>query len=126
MRSRLITARWLALLFFLLILAGSSVPGKSIPEIFELTPDKLIHCAEYFILACFLYRWLYLEYPARTGRILFLTNFLGALAGAIDENYQRLIPGRSPDVWDWVLDVTGVILASVSIHYFITNKKAPR
>jgi VanZ family protein len=33
------------------------------------------------------------------------------MMGIIDENYQRLTPGRSPDIWDWVLDTIGVLLA---------------
>jgi VanZ family protein len=118
-------ARSAVLIFFLLILAGSSVPGKNIPKIFEFTPDKLIHCAEYFVLGCLLFRWHRMEFAfVKFNTTLFVTIGLGAMAGAIDENYQRLIPGRIPDIWDWMLDTIGVILSAAFMHFLI-NKKSP-
>jgi len=42
--------------------------------------------------------------------------------GAVDENYKRLIPGRFPDVWDWVLDFTDVLLA-ILVMKLLAKKK---
>lgn len=33
------------------------------------------------------------------------------LTGAADELHQATVPGRSADVWDWVADAAGAILA---------------
>jgi VanZ family protein len=100
------------------ILAGSSVPGHKIPAAFSLTPDKLIHCVEYFVLGIVLYRWLKEEFEIKTTFLLILTVIIGSVWGILDENYQRLIPGRNSDFWDWVLDTIGVSIAAVSSYYF--------
>lgn len=118
MKKDLIWNRVYAISIVIIILAGSSVPGKNIPEVFSFTPDKLIHCLEYAVLGFFLFRWLRLEYVSNTlSRISSTTFILGSLIGALDENYQRLIPGRSPDFWDWVLDSIGVLLSVLFMNY---------
>lgn len=107
-----------------IIFAGSSIPSKNIPGIFSLTPDKLIHCAEYAVLGFFLFHWLRLEFTSLTPvKINIITFFIGSIIGIADENYQRLTPGRTPNVWDWVLDSAGVLLIIVFMHY-LTRKKS--
>lgn len=123
MNKALLKARIFALLFILVILGGSSVQGKNIPEAFSLTPDKLIHCLEYAMLGFLLFRWLRLEYPLQTINTISVITFLsGSLMGVIDENYQRLIPGRFPDFWDWVLDSMGVFLAAACMNVIAKRK----
>lgn len=109
--------------FCLLILAGSSVPGNKIPKAFELTPDKLIHCAEYFVLGLAIFFWLAHEFSLeKRYQLIVITILIGSLFGILDENYQRLTPGRTPDVWDWVLDTIGVLIATLVGNYFINRK----
>lgn len=123
MKNNLVWGRISALSVILIILAGSSVPGKNIPGVFALTPDKLIHCLEYAVLGFFLFRWLRLEYMTHTLRRISIITFLsGSLMGIIDENYQRLTPGRSPDFWDWVLDSIGVLLAVIMMNFLSKRK----
>jgi VanZ family protein len=110
--------------FCLLILAGSSVPGAKIPSVFELTPDKLIHCAEYFVLGLAIIYWLSHEFSIQKNhQLILITIFIGSAFGILDENYQRLTPGRTPDVWDWVLDTIGVLIAAFVGNYFINKKE---
>jgi len=116
-------SRYPFFIFTLLIWAGSSVPGKSIPHFFEFTPDKLVHFAEYFILGIFLQRWLNFDYADwRRSKKLLIGICIGALVGTIDEFWQSFIPGRSPDYRDWLMDVTGVLIAGW-IFYFRNSKK---
>jgi len=123
MKKDLVWGRVFALLIIVIILGGSSVPGKNIPEVFSFTPDKLIHCLEYAVLGFFLFRWLRLEFPAhKLSTISFVTFFAGSLMGIMDENYQRLTPGRSPDFWDWVLDSVGVLLSVIMMNYLIKRR----
>ena len=123
MNKALLKARIFALLFILVILGGSSVQGKNIPEAFSLTPDKLIHCLEYAMLGFLLFRWLRLEHPLQTINTISVITFLsGSLMGVIDENYQRLIPGLFPDFWDWVLDSMGVFLAAACMNVIAKRK----
>ena len=123
MKNYLVFNRTCAVAVFITIFVGSSVPGKSIPAAFSLTPDKLIHCLEYAVLGFFLFRWLRLEYISHTiFKISLVTLLLGSLIGVLDENYQRLTPGRSPDFWDWVLDSVGVLLAVLLMNYLANRK----
>lgn len=109
--------------FCLLIIIGSSIPGNKIPEAFALTPDKLIHCAEYFVLGLLIPQWLIREFQFnKKGNLFLLTLLIGCTFGAIDENYQRLTPGRTPDFWDWLLDTVGVLLAIVVSHIALRKK----
>ena len=64
-----------------------------------------------------------MEYIRHTLFIIsLLTLLLGSLMGVLDENYQRLTPGRSPDFWDWVLDSIGVLLAVILMNYLAKRK----
>jgi len=110
----------------ILIIAGSSVHGKNIPRVFTLTPDKLIHCLEYAVLGIFIFHWLLLEFSSfPLYKISLATLLIGSAMGAIDENYQRLIPGRYPDCWDWVLDSTGIILSIIMMNYQVNKDVSP-
>jgi VanZ family protein len=101
-----------------LIFAGSSIPGRNIPTVFTLTPDKLIHCAEYAVLGVFLFHWVRLEFNSFSLlKVSIFTFLIGSLIGVLDENYQRLTPGRTTNIWDWVLDSVGVLLAIGLMNY---------
>jgi VanZ family protein len=103
--------RTTAIGWFVLIILGSSIPGKKIPSIFQLTPDKLIHCVEYFVLGFLLSRWFATEMTLPWRKVLPLVLAVGALCGMTDELYQNLTPNRTPDFYDWCLDLTGVVLS---------------
>ncbi len=107
--------------WYTLILLGSSVPGKKIPEFFSLTPDKLIHCAEYLGLGFLLMRWFAAQFAFLSSRKLaLLVLLIGAACGMADELYQNLTPNRSPDFYDWCLDFVGVI---ISIILFVLQRR---
>ena len=109
--------------FAALIIAGSSIPGQSLPTVFKLTPDKLIHTVEYFILGYLIVRWMFVEFSEKSNTWKFsLTAILGGLFGVADELYQSLIPGRFTDPFDWMMDFTGVCLA-ILIYHFINRKR---
>lgn len=109
--------RALALLCYGIIIAGSSVPGKSIPKLFQFTPDKLIHCAEYMVFGFTILFWMSFEFATMSNRKLYAIVLLtGAVAAGLDELYQHLTPGRTPDFYDWCLDVTGVGLSIILFH----------
>ena len=37
--------------------------------------------------------------------------------GALDEIHQMFVPGRSPDILDWVADTTGAALAASAMRF---------
>ena len=97
-------------LFFILI--GSSIPGKSVPTVFALTWDKLLHVIEYFFLGVLGYR----AYDNRYKYITIIISVFGIVFGCIDEILQSFIPGRYPSYYDVIADSSGVILGVITIH----------
>ncbi len=110
--------------WYMLIIAGSSIPGKKIPEFFTLTPDKLIHCVEYLGLGFLLIRWFAAEFVFQnTKKLALLTLLVGAICGMSDEFYQNLTPNRTPDFYDWCLDFIGVII-SIALFNFLQKSRS--
>ncbi len=113
--------RTTAIGWYVLIILGSSIPGKKIPEIFTLTPDKLIHCVEYLVLGFLLIRWLTSDFDSFTWKkYAAIVLLIGALCAMTDELYQNLTPNRTPDFYDWCLDFVGVM---ISIPLFVFLKR---
>ena len=77
------------------LVAGPDVPGF----------DKVVHLAVYAVLGVLLARGGRL-WPVATAWLV----ALGVAYGASDEIHQMFVPGRSPEVADWVADALGVAL----------------
>ena len=105
-------------LFLLLIILGSTLPGKSVPDIVNLSWDKLLHFIEYTLLGILGYR-AYYRHPSFN--IYFLCLF-GILFGCLDELWQKMIPGRFSSHYDVIADGIGVIFGTLS-SYFIRKQK---
>lgn len=86
-----------------MILALCSVPGPSLPDAEILSFDKVGHFGMFFI-GVLLWLW---TWPHHTGWVL----AAGIAFSAGTEVYQGLVPflGRSPDVFDVVADVAGLL-----------------
>lgn len=91
--------------------------ASSIPDLGELpggvSPD-FGHFVGYALLGGLLARAL------ADARVAGLTNRVSALAwlasavyGATDEFHQSFVPGRTPDVNDWLVDITGAAVAVI-------------
>ena len=102
--------RWTApLLWAAAVLTISSIPSSELPSIDD--GDKLAHVAMYAVLG-----WLTIRAawrPEASWWTVGLVILALSAFGAFDEWHQRFIPGRSPDVGDWVADTAGVALGSV-------------
>jgi VanZ family protein len=94
---------WAALIFSLS--ARPTLPAPEVPYL-----DKVAHFGAYAVLgACLAFA------VHRSSLPMALALFLGAAYGASDEIHQMFVPGRSPDVFDWVADAAGVA-ASVYLY----------
>jgi VanZ family protein len=100
---------WLpAVAWAVLIFSLSAQPALPAPEVPYL--DKVAHFGAYAVLgACLAFA------VHRSSLPMGLAVFLGAAYGASDEIHQMFVPGRSPDVFDWVADAAGVA-ASVYLY----------
>ena len=111
------TYNYLVILFFLIIILGSSIPGDSIPSYYIFSKDKLLHIIEFFILGFFLFNSLIkkTEYPG------FLCLLLGTIFALVDEIYQSTTLGRFSSSFDVIADFIGLTL-SILCNKIFTNK----
>lgn len=102
---------WAALIFTLS--SRSRVPGPDFPN-----SDKVAHFGAYAILG------LALAYgAARSGAAPLWMIVLGSLYGASDEVHQSFVPGRSPDVADWVADSAGAIVGVLAFQLIHSRRR---
>ncbi|MCX8006647.1 MAG: VanZ family protein [Coriobacteriia bacterium] len=99
---------WMSVIFWFSSRPGSDVPGKIAP---------LAHFAEYAILGALLMfaasdpaRWLDMALVAST-------------YGITDEIHQAFVPGRTPDVGDWVLDTVGALAGALIVARVLQRRQ---
>ena len=104
----------LVILFFLTIILGSSIPGKSIPSSYIFSKDKLLHIIEYFLLGFLLFNSLIskTQFPG------LLCLFLGVGFAVMDEIYQSTVFGRFSSSFDVIADFIGLTLSILSNKIF--------
>ena len=105
--SLFLTLAWMGVLFWL-----SSQPVIDAPMLFP-GQDKVFHAGVYGILGVFL---LGAMRPGVTGfSSLQVRNsvLIASLYGISDEFHQSFVPGRTPDVLDWLADTSGALLATL-------------
>jgi VanZ family protein len=59
-------------------------------------------------------------WPSRRWAVLAVG--LASLYGVSDEVHQAFVPGRNADVFDWVADTTGALLAAGIIHLYTSRR----
>ena len=101
-------------LYLILIILGSSIPGRSVPNLFLFSWDKLLHVVEYYIFGILGYRAFQFEYK----NIRYFLPISGIIFGCIDEAWQSFIPGRYPSYYDIIADGIGVTFGVISFIFF--------
>jgi len=97
-------------LWIAVILGMSSIPNLGPPDVGLPWADKVCHLGEYGVLG-----WLFARARgagASSARRALWGGILGACMGAIDENYQRLTPGRDVSALDAAADIAGAALGA--------------
>jgi VanZ family protein len=107
-----------------LILGVSSISNLKSPQFRFLAADKLAHFVEYSIFAFLTYRSMSQLTARDGGRLPFLVSLLVLAVFAIfDETLQSFIPGRKPDLIDYVSDLAGGILVLGFLWYRAAQKR---
>ncbi len=101
---------WMGLIFWLS--SSPDAQGAALRPPF----DKLAHAVSFGLLA--------LLFRFATHRAL-LSVLLASLYGLSDELHQAGVPGRDADVFDWVADTVGALLA-VGAVWFLTRRRRER
>lgn len=101
----------MAIMYAILVLALSTIPGTRMPHSNLLSMDKLLHLGEYFILAALTANALRWRIDSRW-KLFGITILVAVLFGAGDELYQTLIPGRVSSPYDWGADAIGATIGS--------------
>jgi VanZ family protein len=83
--------------------------------------DKILHALAYFGYGTCLTAFYVVNFQNWSKRALLIGIILfGALYGVSDEFHQYFVPGRDCDIFDWLADLTGILI-SISLFKFIKN-----
>ncbi len=111
-------------LYAALIVALSSIPGRSFPDVKWLSYDKLIHLGEYAVFSILVYRAV-ASLNLENRFLLGFAIILAGLFGALDELYQLLISGRDSSFADWTADQVGAVLGALSYMWWNQRRDKP-
>jgi VanZ family protein len=105
--SLLLALGWMAGIFYL-----SHQPTLDLPALFD-NQDKVMHFGAYGLLGALLLGAMRLTGAGGySTRQLALATLIASLYGITDEFHQSFVPGRTPDVLDWLADTSGALLAT--------------
>jgi VanZ family protein len=96
----------------------SSIPHEQEALFILFNVDKVLHLIEYFMFGYLLMR-MFMTFPGKIwGRYSgVFTLLIGILFAAGDEWHQSFVPGRCSSVYDFLFDVSGVIIAAMAYRY---------
>ncbi len=100
-------AWWLVALWLVVLLTGTSMPGRDIPSHPGFL-DNVAHFSLYGMLAFLVSRAAH-RGGWRGARLWLILPLISAF-GALDELHQLFIPGRDAEVGDWMFDTAGAAL----------------
>lgn len=112
-------AAWLVIIF-----VQSSFPAIDLPKVEWISSDKIVHMGVFGLLTflCCI-SLVHLNNPGFVIKSpLISTAIICILYGASDEFHQYFVPNRSCEFQDWFADALGVIIAVVSIKYFLEKR----
>ncbi len=110
---------WPALAWAALLFALSSIPGDELPYVqAPLGFDKVLHIAAYAVFGMLAMRgW----FEAGVAPWIIFAFCVGY--GVTDELHQIFVPGRFPDVYDWIADVIGAGLGTWGMFHWLKRRR---
>ncbi len=96
-----------------LIFYLSNQPALPTPMLFP-HQDKIFHMTAYYIMAVSAWRFFNCHNNSSANYIWAV--IFTSIYGISDEWHQYFVPGRSADVYDWIADTIGAIIAVSNIY----------
>lgn len=118
--SLLLALGWMTWIFYL-----SNQPALNVPPLFE-HQDKAMHFIAYGLLGIFVLAMMPLPSAGYTTTQAWLSTLVASLYGISDEIHQSFVPGRSPEVLDWVADTVGALCATLLLAHLSRALCRPR
>lgn len=112
-----------ALIYTIVIGAGSLIHPPQVLEEAPRNSDKLVHASAYFLFCIIWFLYLYLSKQSRTfKRALSIAIIWSLLYGMVIELLQlELTTYRTGDFLDMLANSTGILLAALALH-FLKNR----
>ncbi|MEW5701987.1 MAG: VanZ family protein [Candidatus Zixiibacteriota bacterium] len=102
--------RLLAVVYAIVVIVVSSWPRLRLPAIPIGNLDKVAHFGQYLILAYLVGRgWAY-DVPSHRRLVSLTAVAIVVVFAGLDEYHQAWVPGREADVFDWLADLSGIMV----------------
>ena len=101
--------------YAVLIFAISSLPGHSIPNLFFLSYDKIVHTLEFGLFGMLLYRSLLFHFQVKWPYLYTIT--AGSSYAGLDEIHQYFVLGRYCSIYDFIADFIGLVIFTAVSAY---------
>jgi len=122
MTKKLVSFKYIALFYALLIFAVSAIPQIPPPLAFK-WGDKVLHFIEYSIFSFLLFLSFFTSGKEFFKKNVFLlSSFIGIIYGLSDEIHQKFVPGRNCDVFDFLADCLGIIFIQLVIWLYLKRR----
>lgn len=123
MSTRVLSYKYLALIYALLIFVVSAVPSITPPTFGFVLEDKILHFIEYSIFSALLFLAFFTSGKEFLKKHAFLISSLVGIAYAVsDELHQKFVPGRSCEFFDFLADSLGIIVIQIGIWLYLKRK----
>jgi VanZ family protein len=118
--SLLLALAWMTLLFYL-----SHQPSLETPMLFP-GQDKVFHAGVYGVLGILLLASMRRQAGGYRLKQVYISVLIASLYGISDEIHQYFVPGRSTEVWDWLADTVGALVATSLLLWLSRRGKFAR
>jgi len=106
------------------VFQSAVLPPRDIPSFLSQINDKLIHGAEYFLLAlAAIHAFRMAKSAFFREKSAMLALFYGSAMGVVTEISQLYVAGRACDFFDWLADFTGTVLALLLTGWVLKKKR---
>jgi VanZ family protein len=121
--KKLFSFKFIAFIYAVLIFIISSIPQINPPFLGFEAEDKFYHFVEYSIFSLLLFLAFFTAKTEFFRRNVFLFSCLiGIIYAYSDEFHQRLVPGRSYELYDFLADCLGIILVQAALWIYLEWK----